>query len=1555
MGVFKELQNKENLNSVNYEEYYKENKDIIDRYTKKGYDLDMGQITKKSLELGFDRFKEIGTSGIYNLTKGSLERFNSPEFRTRRNLEPVTETDLKEMDKYLQEIKNDFIKYQGERKAVEKELDDLIKYDPNFAKRFGASTYSFLTSNISNPIDLALLKLTGGISGAGQGAIAKLGVNSTLAKVGINALAFGTEEAIQETMYQYMYEDSIDMGEVAQSALMGTAVFGLGIPLLKGGASTLKLKFLDTLKENKGSLDSLNNKEFVKQGKEIMKSSIETGKDFTEVKNVLGDSVKINDIDYNTLQKVHLTNVVEHLIKDPNFKDIKGIQDIKIDDTFYNSIKTIKNLDSKTNYLTDGTRESINIIDDILNKNKITDISVDIENFNKSIDYIKNSSSLGEGATPIKKRTVETFDNDFIDIVHNNKINKGTVVQEIIQDLGLEKYKKSIGGIDVISDFKVEKIPVIEKIGDNGDILKFKNKNINTGQQAFFKYKNISNGVEYLHKLTKKNGKWENIEILKKKIDDSELGKILTPQEKFIKRTLENQFNLNKKINNIAELREVLTNVLNEFGGVVRKRNNINTIEEAFSFYTNKYKIDDLEIRFSDLKSGRQAQAIKALDKNIIEFSKALENNPNKINELVGLFRHELQHIIDFKKNPSFKGQDLDFKNYSGESVGEFIKKANKGHFTQFKWFEFEYILKNKIDDLKNSKVDVLEQIKKLGYDLPQDLKPYDKENIQNIIDSVITENRNSFEVLEDITTQLDKYLNLKKHIDDIYIGEGTQARKAELTKKYIDENIVLPFSIETNRIKNDLLSEFSISDNGNILNPQKFIDKYESNQGDLLKVIFDNGEVDSNTQYIKKAFDERIDFISKNKNISKESIKLNSLFDISAIIENLTGTDFKHYLGNTKDLNFEYLENGKLFSDPLKPDRKISNKVLELRELFSSKYSDKFNDIKQALLSSVENEQGELKISALFEKATEYINKSELLEIYDTYNLGRYKNIDDIIDYKLVGEKTLKPLEESKKYLAEEFFTESIKKKANINFDNFESMGFINKENIKNIAFDNIPSTRKKINDTVNYLSNETAKLKTLPNGDIKTFENMLGQLGEEYPNSKKVNNDILKHLKYKIGGELGIIDNVFESKAEKAVGDYLAINAKIVLSGVKGLYDLMYETATMGRSARIRYNQSMLEVVKNNAKAFGILLFQGEKLKGINENIYLKYKNNLQNDYFKIIGEGKTDYTGYSSEKLGKYGSNKDKLFNLFNKLAEVTNLYEFTNRGLKLSSYLTAESTLNKVLDNNYTDIVNGKDYHLKSLLKSYDISDIDFENMKYIKDTESFKKYGIFNKIDFENNIPINDVDTNGFDKRLYVKALGDKVDKFYNTIIKDMSPTELQGETSKIKSEIGDPLHRIKFTVDNYFKNSIKNLWDRAYYDYYKSNLNQTSQKFDWGNSLYWQRVSASLAEKIGYLIALDNLTDSDFYEDPIQTIQDKIDNMIDDPTSAGMNMFLKVVDTEIPLYLFKEPYNAFRRPMKVVDSAFKGDTERLQTELIKTMINTQNYNHGKEVIDFITE
>ena len=77
--------------------------------------------------------------------------------------------------------------------------------------------------------------------------------------------------------------------------------------------------------------------------------------------------------------------------------------------------------------------------------------------------------------------------------------------------------------------------------------------------------------------------------------------------------------------------------------------------------------------------------------------------------------------------------------------------------------------------------------------------------------------------------------------------------------------------------------------------------------------------------------------------------------------------------------------------------------------------------------------------------------------------------------------------------------------------------------------------------------------------------------------------------------------------------------------------------------------------------------------------------------------------------------------------------------------------------------------------------------------------------------------------------------------------------------------------------------------------------------------------------------------------------------MIDDPTSAGIDMFLKVIDTEMPLYLFKEPYNAFRRPMKVVDSAFKGDTERLQTELIKTMINTQNYNHGKEVIDFITE
>ena len=127
--------------------------------------------------------------------------------------------------------------------------------------------------------------------------------------------------------------------------------------------------------------------------------------------------------------------------------------------------------------------------------------------------------------------------------------------------------------------------------------------------------------------------------------------------------------------------------------------------------------------------------------------------------------------------------------------------------------------------------------------------------------------------------------------------------------------------------------------------------------------------------------------------------------------------------------------------------------------------------------------------------------------------------------------------------------------------------------------------------------------------------------------------------------------------------------------------------------------------------------------------------------------------------------------------------------------------------------------------------------------------------------------------------LMKKSVSDKIVKLYDKIATDVSPTEANPSMRAAIENIRNPVHRNFMRLMGNFKTSINEQWRRLGRDFYLSNMNDG--KFDWGNKIWQKRLFKHLAALPIFYGGIALISDPEFYADPVATINDKVDELIE--------------------------------------------------------------------------
>ena len=153
--------------------------------------------------------------------------------------------------------------------------------------------------------------------------------------------------------------------------------------------------------------------------------------------------------------------------------------------------------------------------------------------------------------------------------------------------------------------------------------------------------------------------------------------------------------------------------------------------------------------------------------------------------------------------------------------------------------------------------------------------------------------------------------------------------------------------------------------------------------------------------------------------------------------------------------------------------------------------------------------------------------------------------------------------------------------------------------------------------------------------------------------------------------------------------------------------------------------------------------------------------------------------------------------------------------------------------------------------------------------------------------------------------------------------------------------IENPIHRNFMRLMGNFKTSIQEQWRRLGRDLYASNI--VDGHFDWGNKIWQKRLFKHILGVTGLYGGLALVTDLDFYSDPIATINEKIDDLIDSPGSA----FWEVLDSQINSWALVNGSAVARRPIQIAQNLSKGDFEKSRANILKLGLGTSNVNMAK--------
>lgn len=1041
--------------------------------------------------------------------------------------------------------------------------------------------------------------------------------------------------------------------------------------------------------------------------------------------------------------------------------------------------------------------------------------------------------------------------------------------------------------------------------------------------------------------------------------------------------------------------------LIKEVGKRIKKKYNINSLEEAVFFYKSKYGID-LEVRKAKtFQQGADRLAELAIGetpegqrKYVVYIASGIKNEELKI----GALRHEIEHLRDFIADESFYPRTPEYT--PGENIAETIKETYRGHFKNYgdNSFELSYIINDEMANILNEAgIPNMRVIRNLGLDIPQNLDEAGKEALKEIIE-ISSKETDLGKRLEILRKETDKFFSLKRQYENIFFSELNKEAKSSQLKQLTETQIILPFQKSEEAMKNKILSGFQIEVNGNKLGPEEIFDLFDENNADAGDYLFYFGKLpESMKEFEPQLQDLRQHLYNIVKELSDENIAtpqdiINTLnYDNRLSLEKLLSEDeIKANLGDNAELDIDKLTAGKQVPDEL-TGTNTSEKTMTLRERFAEGTYEFFNDSYEALKIKVRNAANDPQetLRAL-KRAKEITPGKELRRIVVENNLDTIPEIKEFLDRhpeflnndnpKLFGdsEQSKQALQEaiiqSKKDTAKIFFTEDMasvkgteKNPAKNTFAHklsrfrlFEDEGYITKNNVSKFVKSRKVNPRRVAQKFIDDVSVAHAIKQTFPKEGYKYFENILSLLRKE--SSGTSTKDYVKELENYIGShlgeKLGLFTKPVKTNIDRAVNILINSQNRLNLAGPKAARELFQEPIGIIRDNMMLYGgERFIKTYGEILKSVITVLHKGEELNKINLSLGNIKEGSVPLEMFNIIADELNDLTGYKKSRIMKYGSKGDKIYYNFNNLMEKINFYGYTQQFLKLTSYKLAANNISRFSNfNNLDELFKNSTAYVKRLFKNLEIEEVDLKILKELGNTESFSTRNILDKNELAQRI----------NKKMYEDFLNEnisfeefnlrkqnsinKIEKLYNQIVKDISPTETTGAMRSRIEMIEDPVTRNFMRLTANFKNSIQEQWRRMYKSYYLSNITPEG-KFDWTNKVYQKRLANQFLD-IGLTVAIVSLaTDKDFYVDPIETISEKIDNLIYNPESVLWG----AIEEQSNLWGLTTGSNVVKRPINFINQVANREYKKAGETILKAGLNNFNYSILKGIYDYTTE
>lgn len=1048
---------------------------------------------------------------------------------------------------------------------------------------------------------------------------------------------------------------------------------------------------------------------------------------------------------------------------------------------------------------------------------------------------------------------------------------------------------------------------------------------------------------------------------------------------RIIESAVKRRLGLSEKVD-IKNTTQSIMAIVKEFGKVVRKRNNIKSIDDLPKFYKNKYGIEFDIKRVDSISSGRLGEVVIDNGKYTINIPKGTTDE----DVIFGILRHEIEHILDDKNSPDFNPKKFKFNRKNSKDLAEALNKSYGGHFKKYdnKMFELSYIINDELESVFGKELPDIQGARVLGFDIPEGAGKEYSEFMKDVVKETANE-KNAIKRLQELKKRSDQYFQFKRQAQRIFNKNISDGQKARELKELIQLQNIIPFRIKKAQMEDVVFDMFKLEYEGNTLDMERIFDLFEKHDYNLMDYIFGEKEIPENfieiePQLLKLKSDVR----SLIKNLASEDIKEDDiingiLYDSNLTVErNIVKDKIEKYLDNNNNLDVDKLNSGEKILDT-DTDKFLSKEVITVTEQFSEDNKNFFNGPLERFEATLSygNENVEYIKSAMVDLKG-VLNYNEIMSLIQKYELEDNKDIVGFLnEHANIFSSNKKSninkiFSDTQKRNAKRAFIDDLSsfKGAENNkfkgtyghkfgrFDDWYRRGYISRENAAKFAKKNRVDQRVSGARIFDWVTSAYAAREAFPGGSKKFFNRAINELhkqsfGKSFPTFEA---DIDRYIKGQLGVELGFVNKAPRSKLDDIVDSFIRKFNTFNLIGPKALKEFPQEGLSMSRGALMGYGGAgTIETFREIMNAGMLLIQNGDNLKKIDRILGSRWRESVPLEYFNRLFDDISDISGYKKKRLALYGSNVEKIATKIDTGLNAAIWYPRTQRTMKLASYLMAGKTMEKVTKyDNITDAIKNISHGFGRTLKNLEIDDMEFQILKKFQETKALKELGLFDEIEFKEIIKKSQYED--FLKRKltdeeFFILRDDTVKKartLYEKIASDMSPTETDKSARIFIDEETNAILRNFYKLTGNFKNSVQVQWGRAINDYYSVNVNENG-KFDWSNTLYQKRL---LGRMIGIGLTLATIsatTDLEFYDDPLEYVSDMVDEFIDNPFST----FWQAMETQGNFWALTNGSNIVQRPLSFGSAVSKGDFEKAAETLIKTGLGTYNFNAIKFIYD----